>query len=273
MPSPIALLALTSLPAPAIPGPGLAPRPNPAQHPPSSPATPHHPPNHLPLRPCDPEVRREPVLSLPKGLPNGFDPAARHAVASATEGLPSRDRLRACGGPSSAATRRRRWTGRWSRASTAWRTARRTNRLDPGRQRASRGSQTGRKGPGMIVNVKARYADGVLTPLEPLDLDEGKEVIVSIEDAEAAVKDAPTARQGLAAIAARVSEAARSLGPGIRSTTSTAIPGKRTSGRSLRGLGLLDCVVEPSRCAPPEVDGRCRRLGNIRCRDDATGVG
>ena len=28
----------------------------------------------------------------------------------------------------------------------------------------------------MIVNVKARYADGVLTPLEPLDLDEGKEV-------------------------------------------------------------------------------------------------
>ena len=38
----------------------------------------------------------------------------------------------------------------------------------------------------MIVNVKARYADGVLTPLEPLDLDEGKEVILSIEDAEAA---------------------------------------------------------------------------------------
>ena len=65
----------------------------------------------------------------------------------------------------------------------------------------------------MIVNVKARYADGVLTPLEPLDLDEGKEVIVSIEDAEAAVKDAPTARQGLAAIAARVLELHKSMPP------------------------------------------------------------
>ena len=35
----------------------------------------------------------------------------------------------------------------------------------------------------MIANVKARYANGVLTPLEPLDLEEGKEVVVSIEDA------------------------------------------------------------------------------------------
>ena len=35
----------------------------------------------------------------------------------------------------------------------------------------------------MIANVKARYENGVLTPLEPLDLEEGKEVIVSIEDA------------------------------------------------------------------------------------------
>ena len=33
----------------------------------------------------------------------------------------------------------------------------------------------------MIANVKARYSKGVLTPLEPLDLEEGKEVIVSIE--------------------------------------------------------------------------------------------
>ena len=33
----------------------------------------------------------------------------------------------------------------------------------------------------MIANVKARYSDGVLTPLEPLDLEEGKEVLVSIE--------------------------------------------------------------------------------------------
>ena len=35
----------------------------------------------------------------------------------------------------------------------------------------------------MIASVKARYANGVLTPLEPLDLEEGKEVVVSIEDA------------------------------------------------------------------------------------------
>ena len=35
----------------------------------------------------------------------------------------------------------------------------------------------------MIANVKARYENGVLTPLEPLDLEDGKEVVVSIEDA------------------------------------------------------------------------------------------
>ena len=33
----------------------------------------------------------------------------------------------------------------------------------------------------MIANVKARYSKGVLMPLEPLDLEEGKEVVVSIE--------------------------------------------------------------------------------------------
>ena len=48
----------------------------------------------------------------------------------------------------------------------------------------------------MIVNVKAKYANGVLTPLEPLDLDEGKEVMVSIEDTETAVKDVPSAVNG-----------------------------------------------------------------------------
>ena len=35
----------------------------------------------------------------------------------------------------------------------------------------------------MIANVKARFLKGVLTPLEPLDLEEGKVVVVSIEDA------------------------------------------------------------------------------------------
>jgi predicted DNA-binding antitoxin AbrB/MazE fold protein len=38
----------------------------------------------------------------------------------------------------------------------------------------------------MIANVKARFSDGVLMPLEPLDLEEGKVVVVSIEDASSA---------------------------------------------------------------------------------------
>ena len=35
----------------------------------------------------------------------------------------------------------------------------------------------------MIASVRARYANGILTLLEPLDLEEGKEVVVSIEEA------------------------------------------------------------------------------------------
>ena len=38
------------------------------------------------------------------------------------------------------------------------------------------------KEPDMIASVKAKFSNGVLTPLEPLDLDEGEEVLVSIED-------------------------------------------------------------------------------------------
>ena len=38
----------------------------------------------------------------------------------------------------------------------------------------------------MNANVKARFSNGVLTPLEPLDLEEGEEVMVSIEDASQA---------------------------------------------------------------------------------------
>ena len=34
----------------------------------------------------------------------------------------------------------------------------------------------------MITNVRAKFSEGVLRPLEPLDLEEGKEVMVSIED-------------------------------------------------------------------------------------------
>ena len=50
----------------------------------------------------------------------------------------------------------------------------------------------------MIANVKAKYSKGVLTPLEPLDLEEGKEVVVSIETLP------PT--RGLAAIVERVKD-------------------------------------------------------------------
>ncbi len=35
----------------------------------------------------------------------------------------------------------------------------------------------------MIANVRATYAKGVLTPLEPLDIEEGREVTLSIKDA------------------------------------------------------------------------------------------
>lgn len=33
----------------------------------------------------------------------------------------------------------------------------------------------------MIANVRARYSNGVLVPLEPLDLEEGEEVVVLIK--------------------------------------------------------------------------------------------
>ena len=36
---------------------------------------------------------------------------------------------------------------------------------------------------GMTTHVKVRYENGVLTPLEPLDLEEGAEVTVSVEEA------------------------------------------------------------------------------------------
>lgn len=39
------------------------------------------------------------------------------------------------------------------------------------------------EGTTMIANVRATYSSGVLTPLEPLDLEEGKEVTLSIDDA------------------------------------------------------------------------------------------
>ena len=64
----------------------------------------------------------------------------------------------------------------------------------------------------MITNVKATYANGALVPLRPLDLEEGAEVTVSVEDS-APAKDAPPAKRGLAAIVERVKEAQKSMPP------------------------------------------------------------
>ena len=38
----------------------------------------------------------------------------------------------------------------------------------------------------MTITVRARYINGQLTPMEPLDLEEGAEVIVSVEERPAA---------------------------------------------------------------------------------------
>ena len=52
-----------------------------------------------------------------------------------------------------------------------------------------------------MTAVRARYENGVLTPLEPLDLAEGAEVMVSVEGARVEAAEAkPAAKQGLAAI-------------------------------------------------------------------------
>ena len=47
----------------------------------------------------------------------------------------------------------------------------------------------GTKGVDGVATVRARYERGVLTPLEPLNLEEGKEVMVSV-DAEIATDGA-----------------------------------------------------------------------------------
>ena len=36
----------------------------------------------------------------------------------------------------------------------------------------------------MIATIRAKYTNGQLTPLEPLDLEEGREVVISIEDGD-----------------------------------------------------------------------------------------
>ena len=41
-----------------------------------------------------------------------------------------------------------------------------------------------------MKNVKAKYANGVLTPLDPLDLEEGAEVVLNIETEHTSVSKA-----------------------------------------------------------------------------------
>ena len=41
----------------------------------------------------------------------------------------------------------------------------------------------------MILNVRARFSNGALIPVEPIDLEEGAEVVVSIEEAQAEITE------------------------------------------------------------------------------------
>ncbi len=58
----------------------------------------------------------------------------------------------------------------------------------------------------MTTTVKATYANGVFTPVEPVDLEEGTEVVVSVDDAA-------TPGRGLAGIVEAVQELQRTIPP------------------------------------------------------------
>ena len=65
-----------------------------------------------------------------------------------------------------------------------------------------------------MSTVRAKYQNGVLTPLEPLELEEGAEVTVSVESAPVETpEDKPTAKVGLAAIVERVLEMQKDIPP------------------------------------------------------------
>ena len=75
-----------------------------------------------------------------------------------------------------------------------------------------------------MVAVRAKYENGVFTPVEPLDLEEGREVTLSVEDdadvapsgdGAAAVppEDGAPQEHGLAAIIARVKERQKNVPP------------------------------------------------------------
>ena len=65
-----------------------------------------------------------------------------------------------------------------------------------------------------MSTVRARYENGVLTPLEPLDLEEGAEVSVSVESAPVgASEETPAPKRGLAGIVERVLEMQKEIPP------------------------------------------------------------
>lgn len=59
----------------------------------------------------------------------------------------------------------------------------------------------------MITNVKAKYSNGALVPMEPLDLEEGDEVMVSVEDPPTRMsEETPVLKRGLVGVVERVLE-------------------------------------------------------------------
>ena len=66
----------------------------------------------------------------------------------------------------------------------------------------------------MITNVKARFTNGALVPLEPLDLEEGREVTVSVDGARTGASEETTGpKRGLAGIVERVLEMQKDIPP------------------------------------------------------------
>ncbi len=64
-----------------------------------------------------------------------------------------------------------------------------------------------------MATVRARFEKGVLTPLEPLNLEEGKEVVVSVEETSTITSGSPKNSRGLPGIVERVKELQRSMPP------------------------------------------------------------
>ena len=66
-----------------------------------------------------------------------------------------------------------------------------------------------------MATVRARYEKGVLTPLEPLEIRDGAEVMVSVENAPKSARPDDTRPKGLLGIAERVRDAQNSMLPEI----------------------------------------------------------